>query len=324
MGAVLLLSAAASSASAAVCGTTTWTLWAGQTINVGTLTVENDTTNIYVTYTLTYPNASFGTLHLWVGNDLDNVPQNNQGIPVPGQFPYKTPTPDGTTTYTFVVPLKDLKIQDITKACPLKLYVVAHAEVIIDEGNPEPRNETAFGGDHEGPGPRWWFYAEYNLCCTITPPPVIRVCQTAFAKGNYVFATDPRANPNHLPSLNLTKQRWGWALKLYAPTTKVLDLWAGAGLNSTSRGTKVGTVTVSWNGAFVTVTYNMLPGFVLKEVHIYAGDPPPTTVAPGQYGYTAYFDPPVGTHTESFALADLDGEPGVWLIAHAVECRTGS
>lgn len=311
----MLVFAATSSASAAVCGTTTWTLWAGQTNNVGTLTVANDTQNIYVTYTLTAPNTSFGTLHLWVGNDLLNLPKNPQGTPVPGHFPHIITPPAGTTTYTFTIPLIELNIQDITKACPLKLYVVAHAEV---------GSETAFGGDHPvnvaEPG-RWWYYAEYNLCCTV-PPPVIKVCQTAFAKGGYVFTTDPKANPEKLPSLNLTKSRWGWAIKLGAPTTQVLDIWAGAGLNYTSKGTKVGRLTVSWNGSVVTVTYSMFAGYVMKEVHIYAGDPPPTTVAPGQYGYTQYFDPPVTTHSESFSLTDTNGVYGVWLIAHAVVCKT--
>lgn len=44
-----------------VCGTQTFTLWAGQTINAGTLVVSNDETNLYVTYNTT---GTFNTLHL--------------------------------------------------------------------------------------------------------------------------------------------------------------------------------------------------------------------------------------------------------------------
>ena len=88
----------------AACGTTTWDLTAGQHIDVGTVTVSNDATNLYVTYTLDdpdYPDATFGTLHLWVGTDLATMPATPQGSPIPGQFPYKAgtaPYPDSTGT----------------------------------------------------------------------------------------------------------------------------------------------------------------------------------------------------------------------------------
>jgi hypothetical protein len=37
------------------CGTTTWDLTAGQTIDVGSVTVSNDLNNVYVTYTSIIP-----------------------------------------------------------------------------------------------------------------------------------------------------------------------------------------------------------------------------------------------------------------------------
>jgi hypothetical protein len=263
----LFVTAAAAPGLAQTCGTTTWNLIAGQTIDVGSVTVSNDATNLYVTYKLDYPGAYFGTLHLWAGSDLTNVPSNPQGTPIPGQFPYHYTPPNQTTTeYTFSIPLASLGIQDVTTVCGLRLFVVTHAEVNNVNGN----NETAFGGDKPGTGPRWWFYGEYFICCDFGPPP-IGECKTAFGKGGWVFTTDAKSNPENLPSLRLIRNRWGWAINLSAPGTTTYDIWAGAGLNDIANGTKVGTLTVEWDGSFAKVTYTLSSGFVMKEVHIYAG-----------------------------------------------------
>jgi hypothetical protein len=300
------------------CTDIVWDLTAGQTIKVGTVTVSNDATNLYITYaidTVNYPDCSFGTLQAWVGNDLTNMPSTPGGTPIPGQFPYKQDT-GGATSYTFTIPWADLKIQDVKDVCNLALYVVTHAEV-----NCKDESETAFGGpvgiNIKDPG-RWWFYGTYYVCCAGGPPPEVK-CTTAFAKGGYVFTTDPKSNPENLPSLGLTKNRWGWAIKLTAPGETLYDIWAGAGLNKTSNGTKVGVLTVNWDGTTATVTYSILAGCAMTEAHLYAGDDAPTTVAPGQYGNLAYFDPPSAFQTFTVALSDTKGG-GAWLIAHAVVC----
>lgn len=311
--------APASALHAQTCGTTTWDLTAGQTIDVGSVTVSNDATNLYVTYALDYPGATFGTLHLWVGSDLANVPANPQGTPVPGQFPYK-PDASGLTTYTITIPFTDLLIQDVAQACGLQLYVVAHAEVNVPDGEGGYDAETAFGGPNPGAGPRWWFYGVYTVCCEFGPPPVT-ACSTAFAKGGYVWTTDRKSNPESLPTLGLSKNRWGWAINLQASGTYTYDLWSGAGLNKTANGVKVGTVTVNWDGVNATVTYNVTAaGYLLDEVHVYAGDDAPATIAPGQYGNTAYLPGGSTSYTVTAPLADANGG-GVWIVAHSVVCN---
>lgn len=308
------------------CGTTSWNLTAGQTLDVGTVTVSNDAENIYVTFTLDdpdYPNACFGTLHLWVGNNLDNVPSNPQGTPVPGHFCSADGGAcmdvTGMTTYTFSIPFSDLNIVDVNQACGLTLYVVSHAEVDLDCTDGDTGHETAFGGPNPGAGNRWWFYGTYTVCCDFGNPPV-PFCQTAFAKGGYVWTTDKKSNPEKLPSLNLTKNRWGWAIKLTAAGASSYDIYAGAGLNNTSKGTLVGTLSVNWDGSSATVIYDLTGGHCLEEVHIYAGDSAPTTIAPGQYGYIASFDPNASSHTATLPLSDASND-GVWLIAHGVVCN---
>jgi len=329
------------------CGHTSWTLWAGQTLDVGSVTVSNDLNNLYVTYTLDYQDpdcldgdgnptaaveAVFGALHLWVGETdptgpLSTMPATGKGIPIPGKFPYKVELDpeDGVQTYTFTIPFSELDITNATTACDKTLYVVAHAEVeYLDcEGNLTGGGDTAFGGDNginiDDPG-RWWYYGAYEVCCEFGPPIVVEFCKTAYAKGGYVWTTDKRSNPENLPSLNLTKNRWGWAIRLTEPGETTYEIWAGAGLNKTSNGVKVGTLTVIWDGEYVDFCYKLDDGFTMKELHVYAGDDSPTTIAPGRYGYIQDFnDEPVDIWTDSVPAADVNGG-GVWVVAHAVVC----
>jgi len=299
------------------CGSDTLTLWAGQTIDAGTLIVSNDETNLYVTYNTT---GVFGTLHLWVGTDLTLLPTTpngpGAGTPIPGQFPYVFDAA-GLTTYTFTIPLANISFYT---ACGNTINVVAHAEVSINGGQ-----ETAFGGDIAGTGTnRWYFYAAYaTACCSDTPPPApLEKLGTAFAKGGYVFTTDKKSNPENLPSLNLTKNRWGWAINLTSPAFKTYDLYVGAGLNKTSKAKLVGTASVNYTGTQATVTYTLNPSFVIEEAHVYANDFKPTTLAPGQYGNTFYFNPFAFTHSFTVDVMDTNGD-GVWFIIHAVAYGPG-
>lgn len=300
--------------SAQACGTTVWDLTEGQTNKVGTVTVSNDATNLYITYALTDPGATFGTLHLWVGNDLSLLPETSTGNPIPGQFPYAH---DGTglNAYTFTIPFAAINITDLSAVCGTSLYIVAHADT---------PGGTSFCGPTPGiTGNRWWFYGSYVICCDpVDPPSLACFSETAFAKQalpyGWIFTTDKKSNPENLPSLRLSKNRWGWAIN---PTLGIstYDIWAGAGLNRTSNGTKVGTLTVNWNGTTATVTANMFTGYYLQEVHIYASDNQPATIAPGQYGYPAfgYEVENLSTYTTDVPLYDYDGDRAVWMIFHA-------
>ena len=302
-------------------GGVTYDLIAGQTDTVGTVHISNDGTNFYITYTLTSPGCTFGTLQIWLGNDLNNVPSTPNGTPIPGQFCQVNSDfcvdATGLTTYTFTIPASDIGIVDVNRVCNAAMFVFTHAEV--DCGG---STETAWGGNHGvnvGEPGRWYFYGDYNICCNGGEPPV-GTCNTAFGKGGWVWTTHPRSNPENLPSLGLTNNRWGWAINLTSTGTTTYDIWAGAGLNNTNKGTLVGTLTVEWDGANATVTYNMASGYTMSEVHLYAADERPTTHAPGQYGNLASFDPGVSTYTFTVPLSDVNGVDGVWLIAHAVVC----
>ena len=334
---VLFLSASA--ASAQVCGETVYDLWAGQTNLVGSITVANDLDNVYITYTLDYQDpacpdgavdAEFGTLHLWIGEDLASVPAvangPNAGTPIPGQFPYK-PDATGAQSYRITVPFSELALLGAEDACGTVLYFVAHAEVnYLDcSGTLTGGGDTAFGGGNPvnvGEPGRWWYYDQYVVCCESGPPPVA-YCETAFAKGGYVWTTMRKANPEGLHSLELSKARWGWAINLTEPGTTSYDIWAGAGRNDTGKGVHVGTLTVDWDGVTLEFCYEMSAGLAMEELHVYAGDDAPSTIAPGQYGYIRDFnEAPVGEWCDDLAVSDSNGG-GVWIIAHAVVCFPG-
>lgn len=294
-------------ANSSVCGSKTFTLWAGQTINAGTLEVANNDSDLIVTYNTT---GVFGTLHLWVGSDLTLLPKNSQGTPVNGKFPHVSDA-SGASTYKFTIPLKSISFYE---KCGSNIYVVAHAEVSLNG-----KNETAYAGSIPGTGTnRWYYYDSYTVaCCEVAPVVLVEKLGTAFAKGNYVFTTDKKSNPENLPSLKLTNNRWGWAINLKTAGSGTYELWAGAGLNYTSKGKLVGFVKVNFTGTSVILNYTILPGYSVEESHIYAGDLKPVTLAPGQYGNTYYFNPFVSEFTASIDVTDTNGD-GVWLIVHAV------
>jgi hypothetical protein len=55
----------------------------------------------------------------------------------------------------------------------------------------------------------------------------------------------------------------------------------------------------------------------MNEVHVYASDLQPTTIAPGQYGFTEMFNEPVNEFETIFNIEDAEDD-GIWLILHAV------
>lgn len=115
--------------------TTTTTLFAGQTINVGTLSITNDANNIYVTYQLT-GGWYLGEVHLYVG-PLSQMPMNSQNVPIPGQFPINQTFGSGVQTVSYTIPLAGL---------PPCYIIAAHASVyrLASDGS-VVQTETAWG-----------------------------------------------------------------------------------------------------------------------------------------------------------------------------------
>src|SRR3954454_24628223 len=72
----------------AQCGSTTRaTLFAGQTLDAGTVTVSNNVAHLTVTYTTNAPWV-LSDAHLEVASSLAGIPQTHTGNPKPGHFAY--------------------------------------------------------------------------------------------------------------------------------------------------------------------------------------------------------------------------------------------
>lgn len=118
-----------------------FTLWGGQTIPVGTVTVSNDAENIYVTYETT-GDWYLTELHLYV---LDYEPTSRL---TPGHAPYKWEG-DPIQSYTFVVPF--------TGECGTALWLQAHAAVVKIVNEEVVQGETAYGGQITRPKKGSWY-----------------------------------------------------------------------------------------------------------------------------------------------------------------------
>lgn len=132
-----------------------FTLYAGQHIEAGSITVSNDNSTIYVTYQTT-GGWVLDDLHLYVG-DLSGLPTNGGGNPQIGQFPYAVSDLNGTS-YTFEIPV------DPNFEC----YVIAaHAAVYLEQNGQIVQSETAWGDGNPSAGNSWATYGDYCLldCC---------------------------------------------------------------------------------------------------------------------------------------------------------------
>jgi hypothetical protein len=117
------------------CGTAdTLTLWAGKTINVGTVVVANDDSNLYVTYTTT-GSWDISATHL----NISTQPFTARGAP--GQYLYQSTNPAGTQTYTYTVP--------ITWTHGTALYFLAHADVTNNGSGSTCQTDSSSSDDSE-------------------------------------------------------------------------------------------------------------------------------------------------------------------------------
>lgn len=123
-----------------LCSKKTVPLCAGQTMNIGTVTVSTASdNNVYITYLVT-GNWRLEALHLYAGPDA-GIPVNNSGNPVPGQFPYTKTfyAPYIVQQYTFVIP-----------NLPDSFTVAAHAAVVEVMGTQIVNSQTGWGDGCSG------------------------------------------------------------------------------------------------------------------------------------------------------------------------------
>lgn len=154
----------------------TATLWAGQHINSGNVTVAVDGENLVVTYGATGGWEILET-HLYVGT----LPPTTSA---PGQFPYKHEGLGGAVTDTYIIPLSNLGVE-----CGDTIYIAAHAALRKLTGNvggnPIYQQETGWGWGGDGGIPFGNNWARYFSVTVICDPGggTESECETAWGDG---------------------------------------------------------------------------------------------------------------------------------------------
>lgn len=125
--------------------------YGGQNILMGTLDVTNDENFLYVTFNFT-GDWHMGQTHLFVG-DVADIPTNNAGNPIPGQFPYAESHHPAVQAYTYTISLDELD------SC---YAIAAHTEAELHDvdGN-VIQTETGWSHGTEFNGNSWGWYSEY-------------------------------------------------------------------------------------------------------------------------------------------------------------------
>ena len=138
------------------CTPTVVTLFAGQTINAGNVTVSNDANFIYVTFN-TANGYVLSQTHLFVG-DCALIPVNRPGNPIPGQFPYTSPH-SNLTSYTYQIPIMAIPVGSC--GC-----IAAHAVVgKLNTSGQLVEQQTGWGnGTVINPDGQWGMKFNYCSC----------------------------------------------------------------------------------------------------------------------------------------------------------------
>jgi hypothetical protein len=316
------------------------TLYAGQTIDAGTVcvSIDNsvDTSAQCGAGSTGVMNVAYDTTggwqitetHLAAGDQLGDIPVNKAGNPQIGQFAFGGTSPAGTTTKSVSVPLCNFGLDGTDEACdPVKSYLAGHAVVRKQNANGTWQTETAWAdGERIVKKGSWAEYFNMKLECkeeVEPPPPPVAECETAFAlAGNgdetCFIGADFDGNGTS-DGFN----RWGWSNGPIEPGTNMQwPVYAAAGQCNLGNGELVGHLRVDYTGSSAQVTFDRVGDFVLDEEHLYIGSEPlprdtngQYTVAPGQYPLVVELDD--ATHT-THTVAGLSGN--IYVVYHAVAC----
>jgi hypothetical protein len=132
-------------------GEITYTFWAGQHIDVGTVTYKIDDNNFYIIYDCSSSGWLISETHAFAGYKED-MPLNKPGAPKVGKFPFKSTHNPKVSTYTYTIAKVDLP-----NATDDAIFVAAHAVV----HNPNGGNETAWAEGTRFTDKGWGMYQEF-------------------------------------------------------------------------------------------------------------------------------------------------------------------
>jgi hypothetical protein len=148
--------------------TTPIDLLAGQSVDVGDVTVQSDGTRVRV---LTHSEgACIAGLHVAVAGSPQLIPQTKKGNAIPGRFPVAQEYMPCTTESEAFVPLSG--VPGYVPGQPI--YVAVHADVVMPTG----QTDSAWAEGTGFPGANWSSYADVDLL-----PTVLTFDETTLAEG---------------------------------------------------------------------------------------------------------------------------------------------
>jgi hypothetical protein len=162
-------------------------LYAGQALNIGTVTTCTDGNNLYVKYT-TNGDWVLTETHLAVATSISSIPQTQTGNPKVGRFPYQA-THASVNEYTYVIDLEQANYSEGTQ-----LYIAAHADVLLsDEQGYVACEETAWGDGDGFSGESWATYFTYEV-----GPPILGPEGGTFEGDGVVVSVPPGATDEYV------------------------------------------------------------------------------------------------------------------------------
>lgn len=163
-------------------------LIAGKNDVVGKVSVTNDGTQICVSYTLDQNALDDGWLiyetHLAIAGDLEDIPTNRPGNPVPGQFPYGDDELEGVEEWTFCVAFNDLNVD-----CDDQVYVAAHA--VVKKVGYSDVEETLYLSDGGNEGQKGLYSVELSADGSL-----VELLSSFDGVANFDFVTHIGASPD--------------------------------------------------------------------------------------------------------------------------------
>jgi hypothetical protein len=136
-------------------GPKSFTLWAGQNMNAGTVDVWNSPDTLYIKYQTT-GNWWLEETHAHVAESLAGIPQKN-GNPIPGHFDYSNTFNPRVQTWTYAVPFEGDWNEDVC------LYIATHCVVSQLVNGKYVNRQTGWAGPHKFPGKNWALYLKYCI-----------------------------------------------------------------------------------------------------------------------------------------------------------------
>lgn len=317
-------------------------IYAGQTINVGSLCLDDidtdndnvdDAVQVCVTTTGCWKVESVAS---WFGCSTCMPPTNKGGNPIPGQFPYQSGS-ISTQTYCFTFPFSAINM-----TCPgdFKSFRGAVHLEVRDTCTNTTQTGWAAGNRITTKG-NWGTFFGFTIICNDPPPTNDNCHETAFGEDASASTCFTSSIIDALLGSGPDINRWGWTNGAYSGDgSHTLTLRAGAA--HCSGGTNVGNVTFNRIGSVITVTYTTVSPYWLGQIHFYAGNamlPQVTagcpnsaqcgeyTVAPGQYPYISGVFEGTTTTTHTFVYpVSVTGD--YYVVAHAAvygfPCSTSS